>query len=144
MIVKANIADAAHVAALAVILWPDHTLTELVGEFTNHLSDVDNAVFLYVDNGQDVGFAQASLRRDYVEGTDSSPVGYLEGIFVEEPYRKQGVAKQLLKACEDWAKGKGCIEFASDCELTNTQSHAFHLNTGFVEANRIICFTKKL
>lgn len=58
MIVKANIADAAHVAALAVILWPDHTLTELVGEFTNHLSDVDNAVFLYVDNGQDVGFAR--------------------------------------------------------------------------------------
>jgi hypothetical protein len=52
--------------------------------------------------------------------------------------------KALLTACEDWARTKGCTEFASDCELTNTQSLRFHLNVGFTEANRIICFTKKL
>ena len=84
------------------------------------------------------------MRCDYVEGTDSSPVGYLEGIYVAEAYRKQGFAKALLAACESWAKTKGCSEFASDCELTNTQSLQFHLRMGFEEANRIICFTKKL
>ena len=52
--------------------------------------------------------------------------------------------KELLSACESWAKSKGCTEFASDCELANTQSLQFHLNVGFEEANRIICFTKKL
>ena len=41
-------------------------------------------------------------------------------------------------------KTKGCTEFASDCELSNVQSVQFHLNVGFEEANRIICFTKKL
>jgi len=79
-----------------------------------------------------------------VEGTDSSPVGYLEGIFVEEAYRNKGHAKELLKQCEIWAKDMGCTEFASDCELTNTGSLAFHLKMGFEEANRVICFTKKL
>ena len=79
-----------------------------------------------------------------MEGTDSSPVGYLEGIYVEEDCRKQGIARALLAACENWAKTKGCTEFASDCELDNTQSLRFHLNVGFIEANRIICFTKKL
>jgi len=49
-----------------------------------------------------------------------------------------------LSACENWAKTKGCTEFASDCELDNVQSLQFHLNVGFEEANRIICFTKKL
>ena len=39
---------------------------------------------------------------------------------------------------------KKCIEFASDCELTNIESLQFHLAIGFAEANRIICFTKKL
>ena len=29
-------------------------------------------------------------------------------------------------------------------ELTNETSLAFHLKVGFAEANRIICFTKKL
>ena len=61
-----------------------------------------------------------------------------------EGYRAQGVAKQLLAACESWAREKGCAEFASDCELDNVQSLRFHLKMGFEEANRIICFTKKL
>lgn len=55
-----------------------------------------------------------------------------------------GIAKALLAASESWAKSRGCTEFASDCELENTQSLQFHLNVGFEEANRIICFTKKL
>lgn len=50
----------------------------------------------------------------------------------------------LLMACQNWAKEQGCVEFASDCELTNEESLRFHLNMGFEEANRIICFTKKL
>ena len=96
------------------------------------------------DGDAAVGFAQCQLRHDYVEGTDSSPVGYLEGIFVEAGYRNQGHAKEMLKQCEAWAKSMGCIEFASDCELENTGSLAFHLKMGFEEANRVICFTKRL
>jgi aminoglycoside 6'-N-acetyltransferase I len=79
-----------------------------------------------------------------VEGTESSPVGYLEGVFVKEEYRKRGYAKELLCACEMWAKDMGCTEFASDCELDNTGSLKFHIAMGFVEANRIICFKKNI
>ena len=50
----------------------------------------------------------------------------------------------MLAACEDWARSQGCTEFASDCELENTDSLAFHLKCGFEEMNRIICFAKKL
>jgi len=79
-----------------------------------------------------------------VEGTESSPVGYLEGIFVVEEERKKGVAKELLNACQDYVKQRGCIEFASDCELDNEESLNFHMKMGFEEANRIICFKKRL
>ena len=91
-----------------------------------------------------IGFAQCQLRRDYVEGCSTSPVGFLEGIYVEPSARRLGVAQALLRACEDWARNAGCTEFASDCELPNTDSLAFHLRLGFTEANRIICFIKKL
>lgn len=104
----------------------------------------NNALFLLIINGTIEGFAQCGLRHDYVEGTNSSPVGYLEGIFVQEEYRKQGYAKQLLNYCEKWAKKKGCSEFASDCELDNEISRQFHINLGFDGANRIICFSKKI
>ena len=141
---KASLTDAKAVAKLSCLLWPDHFPEEMEEEFSALIANNDVAVFLAEGEGQTIGFAQCQLRHDYVEGTESSPVGYLEGIFVAEQYRKMGTARMLLTACEQWAKTKGCTEFASDCELDNTQSLRFHLNVGFTEANRIICFTKKL
>ena len=144
MIRKAEQTDAREIAHLAVRLWPEHTAEEMEEEFRDLLADADCAVFLSEQNGKANGFAQCQLRRDYVEGTETSPVGYLEGVYVDEAFRKQGAAKQLLIACETWAREKDCTEFASDCELENTDSLRFHLAAGFTEANRIICFVKKL
>ena len=136
--------DLTVLADLACQLWPHHTAEEMEDEFGGIVGTPDAACFLAFMEETAVGFAQCQLRHDYVEGTESSPVGYLEGIYVAEDFRKQGIAKGLLAACEGWARSKGCKEFASDCELTNTDSLRFHLNVGFGEANRIICFTKKL
>ncbi len=141
---KATVTDVSAVTNLALRLWPQHEFSELSEEFSEAISKPDAAVFLAFQSNQPIGFAQCQLRRDYVEGTDSSPVGYLEGIYVAEGFRRSGIARKLLSACESWAKEKGCTEFASDCELGNTQSLQFHLSVGFQEANRIICFTKEL
>ena len=144
MIRRARIEDVERVAALALKMWKDNTLESLTAEFEGFIHDDDRAVLVCEESGSIVGFAYASLRHDYVEGTETSPVGYLEGVFVEEVNRQQGVARCLVAACENWAKEMGCSEFASDCELENTASKAFHKSIGFEESNRIICFTKKL
>ena len=141
---QAKADDSAAVAALAALLWHSATRQELEDEFREMAGSADTAVFLASEGETVCGFAQCSLRRDYVEGTHSCPVGYLEGIYVVPEYRNQGCAGALLAACENWALDHSCEEFASDCELTNQESLQFHLNTGFQEANRIICFTKKL
>ena len=141
---KATVEDIEIVAGLAIQMWNTHTLEELKQEFLDAMNKESNTVFLALSDEGAVGFAQCGLRHDYVEGTASSPVGYLEGIFVAEEYRKRGLAKDMLEACQSWAKKQGCTEFASDCELENEESLEFHLKMGFEEANRIICFTKKL
>ena len=144
MVRKAEREEIPVVAKLALLLWPDHEAGALEAEFLELISREDTAVFLAYQGETAVGFAQCQLRQDYVEGTESSPVGYLEGIFVKEEARRCGYARLLLSACEVWAKTMGCREFASDCELENADSLRFHLKVGFKEANRIICFTKKL
>ena len=141
---KAEEKDLPIIAELACRLWPCHTAEEMQEEMSEILRKPDAAFFLAFTETGAAGFVQCQLRRDYVEGTDHSPVGYLEGIYVEPACRGKGLARQLLSTCEDWAKTRGCTEFASDCELTNTESLRFHLNTGFAEANRIICFVKKI
>ena len=143
MIRRAFSEDVHAVAGLAGLLWEGDP-EEYADEFSELITMDECAVFLDIENDQPIGFAQCQLRHDYVEGTDSSPVGYLEGIFVCEEYRRQGRARALLCACEEWSKAQGCAEFASDCELTNTESLLFHMKMGFIEANRIICFTKQL
>lgn len=144
MVRKAENDDVRILAEMAVKMWDSHTDSELQTEFAEILSNAHSAFFIKYVNDMPVGFAQCGLRTDYVEGTESSPVGYLEGIFIEKDYRNRGYAKELLLACEMWAKDMGCIEFASDCELENVESFNFHMATGFVEVNRIICFKKKI
>ena len=144
MIRLATIHDCNLLANMAIKMWNSHTIESLTSEFQETLQNENNVFFIKFTDGTAVGFAQCSLRHDYVEGTCTCPVGYLEGIFVEEQFRHNGYAKELLLACQNWAKSKGCTEFASDCEITNTDSLAFHLSLGFEEANRIICFTKKI
>ena len=136
--------DAMTLAGLAIKLWKGQSIIEMSNMFENLISS-DNAVcFLQYVDGKAIGFAQCQLRHEYVEGTDSSPVGYLEGIFVEDAYRRHGYAKALLRECEAWAREKHCTEFASDCELENDDSLRFHTAMGFEEANRIICFRKDI
>lgn len=144
MIKKANENDNETIANLALLLWPNHNLKELEQEFLELLESKNSAIFIkYIDENA-VGFAYVSLRNDYVEGTSSSPMSYLEGIFVKEEFRERGFAKELLESCEKWAKEKGVKEFASDCEITNQKSLSFHKALGFKETNRIICFIKNL
>lgn len=144
MIRKASKNDTITIANLAVLLWNDASVDDLAVEFSELLSKDNARIFLKYENDIPVGFAQCQLRSDYVEGTETTPVGYLEGIFILENYRNNGYAKELLNECERWAKAKGCKEFASDCEIDNDNSFKFHMAMNFTEANRIICFTKKL
>ena len=144
MVKKAATGDSRALAEMAVQMWGSHTIDELEAEFIETLNDEKAAFFIKYANDLPVGFAQCGLRTDYVEGTESSPVGYLEGVFIEADYRKSGYAKELLLACEQWAKNMGCTEFASDCELDNVGSLKFHLAMGFDEVNRIICFKKRI
>lgn len=144
LIRKATLEDVPQLVSLAIQMWKSHTVEDLTKIFCEHIRKGKNIIFLAISEEHIVGFAQCGLRFDYVEGTDSSPVGYLEGIFVLEEYKKRGYAKELLGECQNWAKDQGCLEFASDCELDNEDSLKFHLKMGFAEANRIICFTKSL
>ncbi|WP_044564970.1 aminoglycoside 6'-N-acetyltransferase [Anaerococcus provencensis] len=142
MIKVANKNDSKTIAQMAIKIWDNDSIEELEKEFDDFVDDPNMASFIKYLDGKAIGFANASIRYDYVEGCESSPIGYLEGVFIDDNYRNNNYARQLVEACENWAKSFGIKEFASDCELSNLDSLAFHLAIGFSEANRIICFKK--
>lgn len=128
-------------------LWPDAVRDELGREADAYLRGEGfmlEAVFVAAAaDATLVGFAEISLR-PYAEGCISSPVAYLEGWYVETSHRGCGVGRALVAAAEEWARGRGCREFASDALLDNTASAAAHAALGFEEVEQIRCFRKAL
>jgi aminoglycoside 6'-N-acetyltransferase I len=125
-------------------LWPHRTRDEHLTEMASLLCAPKRFVQLveYDDAGVPLGFIQVAIRTDYVNGADSSPVAFLEGIFVVPERRRLGVARRLVAEAEHWAKFMGCSEFASDGSLENTSSHAMHAALGFVETN-VSCSSRR-
>lgn len=129
---------------MALKMWPECNRQEEFEYYSNAIDSDKEIVFLSSEANQYMAFAHATLRTDYVEGTSTSPVAYLEAIYVEPDYRRLNVAKQLIDEVEKWGMRMGCTELGSDVEIDNIQSESLHKKVGFKEANRVICFAKKL
>ncbi|HMS41203.1 MAG TPA: GNAT family N-acetyltransferase [Pyrinomonadaceae bacterium] len=130
---------------LRKFLWDESTDAEHKAEMLDIYEHTDSQLVLVaqLEDGRLVGFLEASIR-PFVEDCHSDHVGYLEGWFVEENYRRFGIGRQLVKAAEKWARSKGCGEMASDAEVGNESSLRAHLNLGYEETSRLVHLRKEL
>lgn len=94
-------------------------------------------------NGSLIGFIEVSIR-PFVEDCETDHVGYLEGWFVEDSFRRKGVGKELVRFAEAWARERGCTEMASDAEIGNELSLAAHTKLGYSETSRLVHLRKEL
>jgi len=126
-------------------LWPHHPIEEHRSDAQELLGRGERAaVFVARASGALIGFAEATLRVDYVNGTSTSPVTFLEGLYVSPRCRRNGVARSLCKAVERWGSRAGCTEFASDALVENEEGHAVHEALGFREIERVVYFLKPI
>jgi aminoglycoside 6'-N-acetyltransferase I len=91
-----------------------------------------------------VGFAEISIRKDYVPGASGGPVPYVEGWYVDETYQGSGIGRSLIEAAERWSLEKGFTRIASDALIDNSKSIAVHTALGFREVERCVHFIKSL
>ncbi len=140
---QATPAASAAWAQLRLGLWPD--ADDPLEELAESLVDAEGAVFLAcLAGGEAVGFAEVRLRHDYVNGTESSPVGFLEGWYVQPPWQGHAVGRALLAAVQAWTRAAGCSELASDSRMEDVQAHAAHRACGFEETERVVYFRMAL
>jgi aminoglycoside 6'-N-acetyltransferase I len=146
MIKRCTSVEQAGWLALRQALWPDGTREEHVSEMLSFCANPERyAQFVaYSESDAAVGLIEVAVRTDYVNGTQSSPVAFLEGLYVVPEARQQGVARALVAAVERWARDMGCREFASDALVENQVSHAVHRALGFEETERVVFFRRLL
>jgi GNAT superfamily N-acetyltransferase len=92
------------------------------------LQKTDSTIFVASDNGQIVGFTQlypsfssVSMRRIWI----------LNDLFVEESYRKRGVAKLLMSAAEEFARETGAIRIILSTQISNIAGQAIYESRGY-------------
>ena len=130
---------------LRKMLWDQSTDDEHRAEISEIYHNMDTQFVAVAENsdGQLVAFLEASIR-PFVEDCETDQVGYLEGWFVEESYRKKGIGGKLVAAAENWARKKGCTEMASDSEIGNDLSLRAHQRLGYEETSRLVHLRKEL
>ncbi len=135
-------------------LWPKHDLEELGLDADKLLDTWKNGrmwrasmlatvLLAEVDAIGSVGFAEVDLR-PFADGCRSSPVGYLEGWYVQPRFRRSGVGRALFRASEEWARAQGCQEMASDTEVGNETSRRAHRALGYEERASLVHFRRTL
>lgn len=141
--------DREALAALRYALWPEASTEEHAAELDDVFAGKASMMPLVElvaesDDGAIVGFAEVGLR-SYADGCDPThPVGYVEGWFVVETHRRQGIGRALIAAAEDWVRAQGCVEMASDALLENEPSHRAHAALGYETVDRVVQFRKRL
>jgi len=130
-VAQAAAADRDDWFALRDAMWPQARDVQFE-EIDEILARADHAGFLARDAaGRAVGFAEASLRHDYVSACETSPVGFLEGIYVDPPVRRQGVAKALLRECAADARARGAEHLSLEVLVANESAVAVWRRLGF-------------
>ncbi|MFL5501889.1 MAG: aminoglycoside 6'-N-acetyltransferase [Gemmatimonadaceae bacterium] len=129
---------------MSAALFPEGTADDLAKEMKEFRARHDTEVFLAArEDGSLAGFVEAGSR-PYADGCDTSPVGYVEAWYVDPDVRRAGYGRALLQAAEEWARGQGYAEMASDALLDNEISHTAHLAAGYEEVGRVVQFRKVL
>lgn len=129
---------------MRIALWPDETSAGSDGEMRAWYERPDGRVFVALrPDGSLCGFVEVGTRA-YAEGCETSPVGYIEGWYVDPDVRQQGCGRALLDAAEEWARAAGYREMGSDALLDNTLSHRAHRRCGYQEVERLVVFRKPL
>ncbi|GEK05840.1 GNAT family N-acetyltransferase [Schleiferilactobacillus harbinensis] len=139
-VTKSNVRQ---VADLQHDLWPEHPLLDLIVAAQTAVRQAKSHYWLAMDGTQAVGFCEVTLRHDYVEGADTSPTGYLEGIYVLPDRRQQGIGTQLVNEAARWLRSQRVSSMGSDVAMDNTVSQEFHQALGFKEVNRLVHYLRK-
>ena len=131
---------------LRITLWPHESPESHHQEILGFLAEPSRFQSLMAidPKGHPLGFIEGSIRSDYVNGTTSSPVGYIEGLYVVEAHRRHGIARQLIDRLTLWFVANQCCEMASDTAPSNQTSIAAHLKLGFQETERAVFFKKQI
>lgn len=99
--------------------------------------------FLISENNQILGMVELSSR-NIVDGCLSSPVAYLEGLYLKKKHRGMGLGREAIEMIKNWCKENKFAELGMDAEIENLAAQKFFSAIGLHETYRIVQYRVKI
>lgn len=97
---------------------------------TQRLNDSNTCTYIAEVDGQVVGYVLGVVVDFVPEMFEQEPSGFLADIFVEEPYRSQGVGRALVTALTDWFRAHKLRYFEVHVAARNPEAFKFWKDLG--------------
>jgi GNAT superfamily N-acetyltransferase len=87
-----------------------------------------------------IGWIQGSLAQ-YLESDYRVEIA---GLIVDEPFRRNGVGRDLITRVQGWAAERGAVQASVRCRTSRPEAHLFYESLGYTPAKTQIAFRKPL
>ncbi len=74
--------------------------------FVDAIKNSEGQIYIFEEEGIQKGFIYGALTKPFLEASSIKSIGQINLCWVDEKYRKQGIASELVKSIEKWFKSK--------------------------------------
>lgn len=135
---NAELHDCESILELTNQLGYKSTYKEIKNRLEKLLGNVDNCVFVAVENGKTIGW----IHGFYSLHVESRPFVEIGGLVVDEHSRTKGVGKTLVEHVEKWSKSINCFQIRVRSNTKRMESHKFYERIGFNKSKEQKIFDK--
>ena len=132
------------VAKLEQELWNSNSIKDYIYSIRKALFRNNYTILLAFENDIPLGYIELDVFYSWDEKYSKSPIMKICGLYVTPTMRRQGIASNLIKESERYAKSIGCSHIASDYYDFNNSSAKLHNSLGFVETSRLVNVIKSI
>ena len=132
--------DADDIVRLTNQLGYDITQPETADRIRRIVSRDDQRFLVAVAENRPVAWVHAAI----LEFIESEAFVIIGGLVVDRNYRRQGIARLLMRQVEDWARERGCFIIRLTSSSTRTGAHRFYEQLGYENIKMQYAFAKAL
>lgn len=119
--------DAAEITMLSRQLGYPLSQQQILQNINAVLASKDHNAFVAVQGGKVVGWI--GLARAIL--IETLPFCEINGLVIDENFRRKGIGKLLIEKTKQWAREKGNDTIRLRCNIKRTEAHLFYEHLGF-------------
>lgn len=108
--------------------------------YENYIQDPSRFLYLAEEDNEIVGYLYGYIKEDI---TIADKKSFLDALYVEEDYRKKGIANSLIEEFKNWSKDNGTFAIEVNVCSDNIKAKNLYKKHGFIPTKETLNYEIK-